>query len=67
LQFKLIAEVGYFLYMVPMTVTMTVPSVLLHCWFGVGKNILPVKKLSDEVLVWLSAYSKVQTVCIWSS
>ena len=25
------------------------------------------KKLSDEVLVWLSACSKVQIVCIWSS
>ena len=24
-------------------------------------------KLSDEVLVWLSVWSKVQTVCIWSS
>ena len=25
------------------------------------------KKLSDEVLVWLSLWSKVQIVCIWSS
>jgi len=25
------------------------------------------KKLSDEVLVWLSVCSKVQIVCIWSS
>ena len=25
------------------------------------------KNLSDEVLVWLSVWSKVQTVCIWSS
>jgi len=24
------------------------------------------KKLSDEVLVWLSVWSKVQIVCIWS-
>jgi len=25
------------------------------------------KKLSDEVLVWLSVWSEVQIVCIWSS
>jgi len=25
------------------------------------------KKLSDEVLVWLSVWSEVQVVCIWSS
>ena len=25
------------------------------------------KNLSDEVLVWLSVWSKVQIVCIWSS
>jgi len=28
---------------------------------------LPSKKLSDEVLMWLSVWSEVQTVCIWSS
>ena len=25
------------------------------------------KKLSDEVLVWLSVWSEVHIVCIWSS
>jgi len=25
------------------------------------------KKLSDEVLTWLSVYSEVQVICIWSS
>jgi len=25
------------------------------------------KKLSDEVLVWLSVWSEVQIVCMWSS
>jgi len=25
------------------------------------------KKLSDEVLAWLSVWSKVQMICIWSS
>jgi len=25
------------------------------------------KKLSDEVLLWLSVWSKVQIICIWSS
>ena len=31
-------------------------------------NIMPsVKKLSGEVLVWLSVWSEVQMICIWSS
>jgi len=34
---------------------------------GVGKSNRPVKKLSDEVLAWLSAWSEVQMTCIWSS
>jgi len=25
------------------------------------------KKLSDEVLVWLSVWSQVQTICTWQS
>jgi len=25
------------------------------------------KKMSDEVLVWLSVWSKVQMICIWLS
>jgi len=40
--------------------------VLWHCWLGIRKSIRPVK-LSDEVLVWLSVWSEVQIVCIWSS
>ena len=31
------------------------------------KSILPVKDLSDEVLAWLSLWSKVQITCIWFS
>jgi len=42
------------------------PSVLWHCWLGTRKSIRPVK-IEYEVLVWLSVYSMVQTVCIWSS
>ena len=42
------------------------PSVLWHCWLGGRKGIRPVKKLSSEVLAWLSVWSKVQT-CIWPS
>jgi len=30
------------------------------------KSIRPVKKLSDGVLVWLSVWSVVQMICIWS-
>jgi len=41
-------------------------SVLWHFWLGIRKSIRPVK-LSDEVLVWLSVWSEVQMICIWSS
>jgi len=27
----------------------------------------PVKKMSEEVLVWLSVYSEVQMISIWTS
>ena len=37
------------------------PSVLRCCWLGGRKGIWPVKKLSGGVLVWLSAWSEVQT------
>jgi len=33
----------------------------------IRKSIWPVKKLSDEVLAWLFAYSEVRMICIWSS
>ena len=36
------------------------------CWLGGRKGIRPVKKLSSEVLAWLSVCSEVQT-CIWPS
>ena len=42
------------------------PSVLWRCWLGGRKGIRPVKKLSGEVLAWLSVWSEVQT-CIWHS
>jgi len=42
------------------------PSVLSCCWLGGRKGIWPVKKLSGEVLAWLSVWSEVQT-CIWPS
>jgi len=35
------------------------PSVLWRCWLGVRK--------SDGVLAWLSDWSEVQMICIWSS
>jgi len=34
---------------------------------GGRRSIRPVKKLSGEVLAWLSVWSKVQMICIWSS
>jgi len=42
---------------------------LLQCFDSVGwaSGIAPgLYKLSDEVLVWLSVWSELQTVCIWS-
>ena len=45
------------------------PSVLWHCLLGVRKSIWPVKKwvMTNEVRAWLSVWSKVQMICIWSS
>ena len=43
----------------------TKPSVLWHCWLGGRKGIQPVK--TGEVLAWLSVWSEVQMICIWSS
>ena len=31
---------------------------------GVRKSIQPIKKLSDEMLAWLSVRSEVQMICI---
>ena len=45
---------------------LTALPVLWHCWLGTRKSIRPAKKLSDDVLVWLSVWSEVQIVCIWS-
>jgi len=42
-------------------------SVLWHCWLGVRKRTRPGKIFSDNVPVWLSVWSEVQIVCIWSS
>ena len=33
-------------------------------WLGVRKSIWPVKKMNDEVLAWLSVWSKVQMICM---
>jgi len=40
-----------------------VPSVLWHCWLGGRKCIRPVKTW----VAWLSVWSEVQMICIWSS
>jgi len=44
-------------------------SVLWRCWLGLGwqEGHPACKKLSGEVLVWLSVWSDEQTICIWSS
>jgi len=43
-----------------------VQAVLWRCWLGSRKGIRPVKKLSGEVLAWLSVWGEVQ-ICIWPS
>ena len=43
-----------------MIMIITIASVLWHCWLGIRKSIQPVKKLSDEVQVWLYVESAVQ-------
>ena len=42
-------------------------TVLRCCWLGGRKSIQPVKIWSDEVLAWLSVWSEMQMICIWSS
>jgi len=42
------------------------PSVLWRCWLDGRKDIWPVKKLSGGVWAWLSVWSKVQMICMWS-
>ena len=48
---------------------MFVPSVLWHCWSGVRKNTRCVKIdwWGVGLLVWLTVWSEVQIVCMWSS
>jgi len=42
-------------------------TVLWHCWLGVRKSKRSVKTEWLGAGVWLSVWSKVQIVCIWSS
>jgi len=46
-------------------------SVLWHCWLGIRKSIRSVKnwvmRYGYWVWVWLSVWSEVQMLCIWSS
>ena len=48
-------------------ISQNLPSVLRHCWLGIRKGIWPVRKLSDEVLAWLSVWCKVQITCTYGS
>jgi len=43
------------------------PFSALTLLVGHQEEHLARKKLSDEVLAWLSAWSVVQMICIWSS
>jgi len=42
-------------------------QVALTLLVGHQDEHLACKKLSDEVLAWLSVWSEVQMICIWSS
>jgi len=46
---------------------MSYPFYALTLLVGHQEEHLAHKNLSDEVLVWLSVWSEVQMVCIWSS
>jgi len=42
--------------------------ICLQCYDGWAlRRVSGLLKLSDEVLLWLPVWSKVQIVCIWSS
>ena len=43
------------------------PSVIWHYWLGGRTGIWPVKKLSGDILAWLSVWSEVQIICICTS
>jgi len=49
------------------TLTVLVNFLFWQCWLGIRKIILSLKKLSDEVLAWLSVSNELQMICIWSS
>ena len=54
--------------LIPFLHFVTLDLLFLHCYAARRQEEHPVyKKLSDEVLVWLSVCSEVQIVCIWSS
>jgi len=46
---------------------MNVAFTALRLLPGLQEEHLACKKLSDEVLVWLSVWTKVQMICSWSS
>ena len=50
-------------------IIITYNSVLWRCWAvgWVAEGHPACKKLSGEVLAWLSVWSEVQMICIWSS
>jgi len=50
-----------------MRVTYAVAFSALTLLVGHQEEHLAYKKLSDEVLKWLSAWSEEQVICIWSS
>jgi len=69
-------------HLLSLTLTGDVPSVLWHCWlrsailtnkrrfwfwFWRQEEYPACKKLTDEMLAWLSVWSKVQVICIWST
>ena len=49
------------------SVIISVAFIALTFLVGHQEEHLVCKNLSDEVLTWLSVWSKVQIVCIWSS
>ena len=57
-----------FQFLIRFPIPVLLSSVLWCCWLGGRKGIQPVKTwvMSDDMLAWLSVWSEVQMICIWS-
>jgi len=57
---------NFYVHIISTFVDTETPTASWHCLLGGRKGIRSVKKLSSEVLAWLSVWSEMQT-CMWPS